>query len=1000
MPSNCQGIGDEAPVFRPSSARSGPTRPSRPRLGNENPSSPIEKHFVLQPSLCAVRQLSCFLATASHAPASFPPGAILNLNGKQGSDSQRPTLHLPIWANVNKSALALAISACVFPLHRVPNMPVAAPRQLGPPSQNAGDTIPKSTTYGTLFSMYITRVTKFEDEKDVENWKAGADSILVFTGLFSSTVATFIALSYPNLQQDPNITTQFLLAQISQQLSNTTTGSAGGTVGLSVQSSYVPPTSVVFINSVWFLSLVLSLTCALMATLLQQWARRYIQIVQRKYAPLHHARIHGFFAGGARRFGISKFVEVLPLLLLLSVFLFFAGLVVFAFRGNHTVAYSTLTVVGFCTLSYIAFTLMPLFFHDCPYHTPLTPVFRFSAQIISLSFLSVLYYGARQLSGHWNIVSLRMVQSLEYRRTYRVRSFSENIVSKLENSAALLSIDMYNRMLVRTLHWLSEDYELEEFVAGIPGLYESEAFMHIADVEYNVRTILANLPGLTGSRESFAWNIIELAQRASTSKLPKLVQQQRIRACLMALFYIPGAIRDVLASYAAGKHYCLAILPLLNTPESLEIIEELWDAPNDDVALSVRCAAAVVAAFMITPPHLTLDNFVAPDVGSIWDDNTGKQFLAKRLLFSTDADDDVPHPRSDSARLQNLRLFLTDIGDAVRYTNPHWWTSMNAGSVRRVRRKLFDTRRAEEYRTGHGTFDQQGGRGSPAFVPAAQQDLITLTLEILAWDPVAGATTSQRKAFLGTYEELEQVASAQARFQGLQEVRARGIAPRQARVRAEPDLLPLVVMQARVAGSFGVFKNALEPVLQVLQPPNSIDNGPAPAPPPPAKLPPPVFPLLYSASSSSAPVAALCVDIYTLGHTRILSQGLLLANNHESQDSTFLPTTLLTEFVVYAIREARDALPPGTAVLPLVSDRGRKGKSQRRSKRDRVASVKYVREDQSKSIYLPLTNDMAQMQLCVKAWVVAIASHSVQRGPESQYIYAAALLPTGWSEPP
>ncbi|KAH9007471.1 hypothetical protein EDB83DRAFT_2461343 [Lactarius deliciosus] len=257
---------------------------------------------------------------------------------------------------------------------------------------------------------------------------------------------------------------------------------------------------------------------------------------------------------------------------------------------------------------------------------------------------------------------------------------------------------------------------------------------------------------------------------------------------------------------------------------------------------------------MITPPHLTLDNFVTPDVGFIWDDKTGEQFLAKRLRFSTDADGDVPHPRSDSARLQNLRRFLADIGDALRYTNPQWWTSMNAGSIRRVRRKLFDTRRTEEYRTGHGTFDQQGDRGSPAFVPAAQQDLITLTLEILARYPVAGATTSQRKAFLGTYEELEQVTSAQARSQGREEVRARGNAPRQAQVREEPELLPMAVIQARVADSFGVFKSALEPVLRVLQPPDTTDNGPAPAPPPPAKLPPPVLPLLYSVSSSSAPV--------------------------------------------------------------------------------------------------------------------------------------------------
>ncbi|KAH8981408.1 hypothetical protein EDB92DRAFT_188310 [Lactarius akahatsu] len=56
--------------------------------------------------------------------------------------------------------------------------------------------------------------TKFEDEKNVESWNKSAEGILVFTGLFSSTVATFIALSYPTLQQDPNVTTQLLLAQI------------------------------------------------------------------------------------------------------------------------------------------------------------------------------------------------------------------------------------------------------------------------------------------------------------------------------------------------------------------------------------------------------------------------------------------------------------------------------------------------------------------------------------------------------------------------------------------------------------------------------------------------------------------------------------------------------------------------------------------------------------------------------------------------------------------
>ncbi|KAH9023186.1 hypothetical protein EDB84DRAFT_1274347, partial [Lactarius hengduanensis] len=271
-------------------------------------------------------------------------------------------------------------------------------------------------------------------------------------GLFSSTVATFIALSHPNLQQDLNVTTQVLLAQISQQLSNSTT-----TAGQSVQSPYVPPMSVVFINSVWFLSLVLSLTCALMATLLQQWARRYLHIIQRKYAPLHHTRIHEFFSGGARRFGIFGFVEILSLLLLLSVFLFFAGLVVFAFRGNATVAYFTVGIVGFCTISHIAFTLMPLIFHDCPYHTPLTSVLWFLSRIIPLSIFSVLYHGAKHLHERWGTVGLRMVQSFRDRQK-KTKSLSETIISKLENSAGHISVDMYKKLLVRMLHWLNDDH--------------------------------------------------------------------------------------------------------------------------------------------------------------------------------------------------------------------------------------------------------------------------------------------------------------------------------------------------------------------------------------------------------------------------------------------------------------------------------------------------------------------------------------------------------------
>ena len=724
-----------------------------------------------------------------------------------------------------------------------------------------GNTVtPENTTYddssGAIFSMYITQAQKL-DEENVENWTGVADRILIFvrfetalslaisvviltsqTGLFSSTVATFISISYQSLQQDPHIITQSLLAQISQQLSNTTSSDTNGFLNISIRDSFVPPASAVFVNTAWFLSLVLSLMCALLAILLQQWARRYLQTVRRNHAPHVRAHIREYFARGASKFHIFGLIEALPFLLLVSMHLFFAGLVAFAFRANYTVAHSTLAIVGFCVLSYITLTLVPLIFHDCPYYTPLTSVIWFSSRLIPLSFFSVLYHGAKKLYDRWGAVSESTVKSFHQRYRKKARSWSQGMISELEDSAKHISMDIYKNTLLQTLHWLQEDRDLEEFVAGIPGLCESKALtMQEDDTQRTIRDVLAALPGPTNFHASLPWSIIELAQRTFTSKLPKSVQQRRTRACMKALYYIPGAIRDILAPYAAREHFYLEIVPLLNSSDSLAIIDELWDTPNHDVALSIRCVAAVVSAFMITPPRPVLDNFVDPDVCYTADDLTVKQFLDKRFHFGAGPDgsnvsDDVLH--SDSARLQNIVRFLTDIKE---YTNLQWWMSENAYLVRRECRALFDTRHMDEYLTDRGMFDQQGDRASPAFIPAAQQDLITLTLEILARDPVANAATSQREAFHDACRQLGQVAVTQARVQARAQTRA------QTQVLPELVLETLALAQAQASDSIAMVKHALEPIARSLQP--QADETPAPYddPSPPQILEPQIAPV-------------------------------------------------------------------------------------------------------------------------------------------------------------
>ncbi|KAH9033198.1 hypothetical protein EDB83DRAFT_1834103 [Lactarius deliciosus] len=643
---------------------------------------------------------------------------------------------------------------------------MTAPQQ--PPSQNVCGctTTPKETTYsdssGAIFSMYIDHAQKFDDE-NVENWKGGAESILLFTGIFSATVATFIAMSYPTLKQDPNDITQSLLRQISQQLANPnrTIPSAS----LSDQSSFTPSASVVFVNSVWFLSLVLSLTCALIATLLQHWARRYLQMIRKNYPPHDRAHIREYFSLGARRFRIFALVEALPFLLLVSVLLFFAGLVAFAFLANRTAACFTSAIVGFCILSYISLSLMPLKYHDCPYHTPFTSLIWYTGQLIPLSWFWLTHHSTKRWYARWGGEDRKKkVESFRVRKEKWLKSFSEGRIAKLDESARAMlpTMDIYKKTLVRTLNWLTEDRELEKFVDGIPGLCESEALAKHKNGDpqrTTIRDVLAALPGPMSFHKSLPWSIIKLARRAFTSGLQESARKQRTQACLKALYYIPGAIRDVLAPYAAMENHASEILPLLNSPESLEIIKELQTKSNDDVSIPVRCVAAVVAAYMITssPPPNVLDH------------DSRKQFLDKRLRIDGDGGVAIEY-HSDSARLQNIVCFLTDIREMLGNLNKQWWTSKNWNLIRKERAELFRTRHnhhdTEKYSTSDHKFDHweqlEGNRMSPGFMSAAQLDLITLTLEILVRDPIAKATDPQRKKLEDAYKKFKNVAFTKA----------------------------------------------------------------------------------------------------------------------------------------------------------------------------------------------------------------------------------------------
>jgi len=103
--------------------------------------------------------------------------------------------------------------------------------------------------------------------------------------------------------------------------------------------------------------LVISITCAVLAALLQHWALRYLRVAHPRYSPHKQARIRAFYRKGVEELHLPWVVEGLPALLHISLFLFLAGLSVFLFSANYTIFKAVIAWVALCVIVYAYLTL-------------------------------------------------------------------------------------------------------------------------------------------------------------------------------------------------------------------------------------------------------------------------------------------------------------------------------------------------------------------------------------------------------------------------------------------------------------------------------------------------------------------------------------------------------------------------------------------------------------------------------------------------------------------
>ncbi|KAJ7585651.1 hypothetical protein C8J56DRAFT_1027267 [Mycena floridula] len=227
-------------------------------------------------------------------------------------------------------------------------------------------TAPPKESNPTIFSSYV-REAKIYDSGMVARWKVLMDGLLLFAALFSAVVTAFIIESYKNLS--PDLTVVFLY-QISQQLSTMTNSTELNLLSLSDFSG--SPKLAIITNVFWFLSLALSLTCALTATLIQQWASDYVRAIERREAPEIRARIRAYLFEGVENSNVAVIVEGTPLLLHASLFSFFIGLVFFLHPINTIMTFLTANILAAFGIAYLSATIAPLIDTASPFRTPLT----------------------------------------------------------------------------------------------------------------------------------------------------------------------------------------------------------------------------------------------------------------------------------------------------------------------------------------------------------------------------------------------------------------------------------------------------------------------------------------------------------------------------------------------------------------------------------------------------------------------------------------------------
>ncbi|PBK83719.1 hypothetical protein ARMGADRAFT_944597, partial [Armillaria gallica] len=157
------------------------------------------------------------------------------------------------------------------------------------------------------------------DANMVEESRDGVDVLLVFADLYSTVVTTFVTEMSANLL--------FEMINIQRAIASGVSLDTVAASPLNPSTTFIASTTSIWVNGLWFTSLALSLTTALVSVLVKQWHHHYMALPSG--TPRKRSLLRQFRFAGLQKWRVLVIIGLLPALMHTALAIFFVGLVIF-----------------------------------------------------------------------------------------------------------------------------------------------------------------------------------------------------------------------------------------------------------------------------------------------------------------------------------------------------------------------------------------------------------------------------------------------------------------------------------------------------------------------------------------------------------------------------------------------------------------------------------------------------------------------------------------------